>query len=109
MMKAADGAQRTARKSVQAKDVAAAAAAAKEEARLHSIRSLLSGRAGKEDAVAFATTARDNAKGGPYGNHPGRAAGRALAKIGHDVHGLPRRVSRHEQIQRHVNARRRRP
>lgn len=80
-MKAANGAHRTAMKSVQAKDVAAAASAAKDEAAaFDSIVTFWKGK-GKDDAVGFATTARDNAKAAAAATTPEDQQA-ALAKIG---------------------------
>jgi cytochrome c556 len=80
-MKAAAGARGAAGKAVQAKDVAAASAAAKTAAEnFDSIATFWKGK-GKDDAVGFATTARDAAKAAADATTSEDQAA-ALAKIG---------------------------
>ncbi len=80
-MKAAAGARGAAGKAVQAKDVPAAAAAAEKAAEnFDSIATFWKGK-GKNDAVTFATTARDAAKAAAAAT-TSEDQGAALAKIG---------------------------
>jgi cytochrome c556 len=80
-MKAAAGARGAAMKGVQAKDVAATATAAKTAAdNFDSIATFWKGK-GKDDAVGFATTARDAAKAAAAATTTDDQQA-ALAKIG---------------------------
>jgi len=85
-MKAADGANRTARKSVQAKDVAAAAAAAKDEAAAFESMAGFFKAKGKDDGVKFAENARDAAKAASEATTPEDQQA-ALMKIGPNCQG----------------------
>jgi cytochrome c556 len=85
-MKAAAGGQRAAMKAVQAKDVPAAAAAAKTAAEnFDSIATFWKSK-GKEDAVGFATAARDDAKAAAAATTPEDQQA-ALAKIAPNCQG----------------------
>ena len=84
-MKAAAGARGAAGKAVQAKDVAAAAAAKTAADNFDSIATFWKGK-GKDDAVAFATTARDAAKAAAAAT-TSEDQGAALAKIGPTCNG----------------------
>jgi cytochrome c556 len=85
-MKAAAGGQRAAMKGVQAKDVAATAAAAKTAAdNFDSIATFFKGK-GKDDAVAFANAARDAAKAAAAATTPEDQQA-ALGKMGPNCQG----------------------
>ena len=85
-MKAAAGGQRAAMKGVQAKDVAATAAAAKTAAdNFDSIATFFKGK-GKDDAVAFANAARDAAIAAAAATTPEDQQA-ALGKMGPNCQG----------------------
>ena len=85
-MKAAAGGQRAAMKGVQAKDVAATAAAAKTAAdNFDSIATFFKGK-GKDDAVAFVNAARDAAKAAAAATTPEDQQA-ALGKMGPNCQG----------------------
>jgi cytochrome c556 len=85
-MKAASGSQKTAMKSVQAKDVAATAAAAKDEAAAFDSIATFWKSKGKDDAVAFASSARDSAKAAAAATTPEDQQA-ALAKVAPNCQG----------------------
>jgi hypothetical protein len=85
-MKTAAGSQKTAMKSVQAKDVAATAAAAKDEAAAFDSIATFWKSKGKDDAVAFASSARDSAKAAAAATTPEDQQA-ALAKIAPNCQG----------------------
>jgi cytochrome c556 len=85
-MKTAAGSQKTAMSSVKTKDVAAAASAAKDEAAAFDSIATFWKSKGKSDAVAFATSARDNAKAAAAAT-TSEDQQAALAKIGPNCQG----------------------
>jgi hypothetical protein len=85
-MKTAAGSQKTAMKSVQAKDVAATAAAAKDEAAAFDSIATFWKSKGKDDAVAFASSARDSAKAAAAATTPEDQQA-ALAKVAPNCQG----------------------
>ena len=85
-MKTAAGSQKTAMSSVKTKDVAAAASAAKDEAAAFDSIATFWKSKGKDDAVAFATSARDNAKAAAAATTPEDQQA-ALAKVSPNCQG----------------------